>query len=400
MAKVFRKSTDQSGRAKVADAVTDMTGSIFSTLKWFVPSLAALFAVVGYVIESAYSSLLGGVGGGSTSLDYAGAAADFAYDLPTIAVDVIFSILDFDDQQGYLIFVGNGKTLVLLLAIGSLAWWLPWLIGWFGNSADHRQVRLIAPMVLMVLLGAKFVLWDAPLLRIESVVVGDSSVDYASSSWAPHDKSGINVDGWIRANASALWGKMVCSRNPSAPPGGGAVFDCQEGLPKDRRLMEEEFSVRFIACLLVATLSWRVARGGRSVWRQGGAICAFATILTLPYAYGKLLKPTVFEFGRIDLAAGVVDALAKQGESQAPMEGMVLVRRPNAVDFLVEGKGLCANGRGDYLVTRVWSVSNSQLLAVREISRRDVISWKVGHEQSALCLSASPPAAGGAKFNK
>ncbi len=353
--------------------------------KWLIPSAGVMFAVVGYIVESAHSSLLGGGISSSTGAGYAASAADFAYDLPTVVVDIFLSCLSLHcGKPESLSLGGHGVILLVALLLTSVAFWLPRCL----RGSLTKWSGAIAPLMLVILVAGKFIWLDAPMARIENVIV-TSNQNNGYMLNGEQNASGA-LDELIRARSYELWNHMVCSRNPSVPDEGKAAVVCSKDQEQNRLLIEGEFAARVLACAFVVMLSWKVARGSSAHWRQVLSLLGLITLLTLPYAYGKLLKPTVFEFGRIDLSRDLTGLLLPGEVRNEPLRAIVLARRSNAVDLLVELKGGCPGGI-TYLVTKVWSVSTSQLLSIREIYRHDVIAWKLSHRLPESCPPADPP---------
>lgn len=354
--------------------------------KWLIPSAAGLFAVVGYVIQSAHSSLLGGgiVAGEGSS--YSSAAADFFYDLPTIAADFLLSFMT--AQQMPL----GGHSLPLAIAAVLVT-----AVCWFTTGSRCRwkcSSQTAAPVLLVLLLVAKFVWLDAPMVRIDNVVIAANQDGDAMPGWRPPSAGTGVIDRLINHRAESIWRHMACGRNPALPAADTATVNCSGLLHQDRRLAEGEFTARLLACVLVALLAWRVGRGGAR-WRTVLSMAGLATLLSLPYAYGKLLKPTVFEYGKVELSPALIGALGQSTSISSPMRAVVLAKRAAAVDLLVKGIGQCANqGAGPgktYAVTKVWTVPNSQILSIREIFRIDVIAWKLSQENALNCSAARSP---------
>lgn len=354
--------------------------------KWLIPSAAGLFAVVGYVIQSAHSSLLGGgiVAGEGSS--YSSAAADFFYDLPTIAADGVLSFMTV--QQLPL----GGHALPLSIAAVLVA-----VVCWFTTGSRCRWTRCTraaAPVLLVLLLMAKFVWLDAPMVRIDNVVIAANQDGDAMPGWRPPSAGTGVIDRLINDRAESIWRHMACGRNPALPTAEPATVNCYGLAHLDRRLAEGEFTARLLACVLVALLAWRVGRGGAR-WQTLLSMAGLATLLSLPYAYGKLLKPTIFEYGKVELSPALNAALGQSASVSSPMLAVVLAKRAASVDLLVKGLGQCVN-QGDgtgktYVVTKVWTVPNSQVLSIHEIFRIDVIAWKLSQENASNCPDARSP---------
>lgn len=363
--------------------------SIGNLAKWLVPSVAGLFAVIGYVVRTAHASLLGGGIEPAEGSNYAAAAADFLYDLPAIAADLVLSVVGspwssgVDSPLG-----GHGFALGVATLVVSSAWWLPRLSARLGRPVP-RLARLLPPAMLMLALLGRFAWFDLPTARIENVLIAGNDGERASPGWQPACVANGGVDGWICHRTKALWLHIACSRDPVPPPGAQSTVDCSRFSYRDRRLVEGEFAARLLACAAIALLAWRVGRSG-STRQTALALLAGFSMLSLPHAYGKLLRPTIFEYGRVELSMPLAQAISPGASAPASKDAVVLAKRASAIDLLVVGMGQCVGTGSTYLVTKLWTVPNAQVLSVREIFSRDVIGWKLSQDQAANCRDPGP----------
>lgn len=382
--------------AQANDPLKDKSAlSIGDIAKWLVPSVAGLFAVTGYVVRTAHASLLGGGIESAEGSNYAAAAADFLYDLPAIAADLLLNTVgsprsgSIDAPLG-----GHGFALGVAALIVSSAWWVPRLLERLGRPVP-RLARLLPPAMLMLALLGRFAWFDLPIARIENVLIAGSDGNRASPGWQPACVGAGSVDGWICHRTKTLWLHIACSRDPTPPPGTKSTVDCSDFSYRDRRLVEGEFAARMLACAAIGLLAWRAGRSGST--RQAAlALLAGFSMLSLPHAYGKLLRPTIFEYGRVELSVPLAQAISPGASAPVSKDAVVLAKRASAIDLLVVGMGQCVGTQSTYLVTKLWTVPNAQVLSVREIFRRDVIGWKLSQDQAANCpgLPAFP---GGAR---
>lgn len=258
-----------------------------------------------------------------------------------------------------------------------------------------RMARLLPPTMLMLALVGRFAWFDLPMARIENVLIAGSEGERASPGWQPACIGPSSVDSLICHRTKTLWLHIACSRDPVPPPGIKSTVDCSRFSYRDRRLVVGEFAARMLACAAIALLAWRVGRAG-STKQATLALLAGFSMLSLPHAYGKLLRPTIFEYGRIELSVPLAQAISPGASAPASKNAIVLAKKASAIDLLVVGMGQCAGSQSTYLVTKLWTVPNAQVLSVREIFRRDVIGWKLSQDQAANC-SGPDPFPGGAR---
>lgn len=363
--------------------------SIGNTAKWLVPSVAGLFAVVGYVVRSAHTSLLGNGIELADGSNYAAAAADFFYDMPALAANLVLDGAGSTwSDGGAATLGGHGIALGVSALVVSSVWWLPRLSARLGRPLP-KIARLFAPAMLMLALVSRFVWFDLPLARIENVLLAGNDGERASPGWQPVCIGTSSVDRLICRRTQTLWLHIACSRDPAQLAGTKSTVDCKGFTNRDRRLVEGEFAARILACAGIAFLAWRVGRSGSR--RQSAlALLAGLSMLSLPYAYGKLLRPTTFEYGRIELSTTLAQAISPGSSAPLGINAIVLAKKPSAIDLLVEGKGKCVGSTSTYVVTQVWTVPNAQVLSVREIFRLDAIGWKLSLDQASDCPPLDP----------
>jgi hypothetical protein len=156
-----------------------------------------------------------------------------------------------------------------------------------------------------------------------------------------------------------------------------------------RSLPQSEFVAHLVASLLVMAVAI-VAIGQRPAWICAIGLAGIAYLLTLPYAYGKLVAQTYFEFGQVDFSPSLSDALRDElGPGGLPIHAIVLARRATEVELLVIRTGICGKTEHreagtehrEYKAARVWTIPNAQLASIREIYPEDVIAWKVQNEK-------------------
>lgn len=393
------------GRRTGGASLEQAASSAFDLAKWLIPSVTGLFAVIGYIVRSAHSGLIGREVDFASGPGYAGAASDFARDLPTIAIDALLDVgqsLSFAGHARELVIAGAALALVLALA----AW----------ARKRERFVPLAKGLAVVTLLGLllwKFAVLDAPLTKVEGIVIatGAGLVETGQpTTWSIQAQAvpanaaaqpGEALQRFIAAKAECAFRSIVRTR--TRPPGSTLTSlpaqgpqECPADAETRADLQRGEFVSRMVASALVAGLALLVIRQ-RTLWANLVGFIGLASLLTLPYAYGKLMVPSYFEVGRVLLAEPLVKAsgLKPVLPQDQGIDAIVLSRRGAEVDLLVMAPGICPGDTADgkprmYQVGRLWTVPNSQILSIREIHREDVIAWKLHNEKGCGESNARP----------
>lgn len=371
-------------------------------VKWLVPSFAVLFVLVGYVVHSAHESLLGFPttdGGQFEKSAFSADAADFLRDLLTTIGQLVF-----DDLLAGRLPLGGHGWLIFSCLLGAL---IAVAVGRLRGLRDRP--RLVAGMrcvLLAALFSAKFIMLDAPMSHLENVVVGSAelrAVDDAKLGSPPAhqqwqilgDSAGIEGD--VRRRTADLWQRMVCSRvagltfehNPDYSGANcrtTASTNISAGDQTRDALIESfewarvgQYVANILASLFIATIAVGLLRS-RLLLPNILALLALFSLLSVPYSYGKLMKPLDFAFARITLAKEAT-------HTPSPIYGFLIARTADYTDLLEAVDEPCSDGMRREL--RFTSLPVGQIVAVEQIYRRDLITWKV--ENEAPCPGAPSP---------
>jgi hypothetical protein len=117
------------------------------------------------------------------------------------------------------------------------------------------------------------------------------------------------------------------------------------------------------------------------------ALLALAYLLTLPYDYGKLIKPVDYTYALVRFQAGTLLG-GNEGGSNKPdsVNGFVIASGGSQVTLLLAVDEQCSTGSSTVL--RFASVPASRLLSIEQIYERDVITWSLLKEKK--CPTVSP----------
>lgn len=370
-----------------SDASNELSKSV---AKWLIPSFGVLFALVGYVVHMAHRSLLGFPAGadGAPSGGYATDAADFLRYVLTLVGDEFVALASFRGVP-----LGGHGLAVALCGLAAAAA-VGYAMSKYGR-ADARRATRVLGVVLFVLLSTKFVSFDAPLMRIENVIVG---VGIAGNPGTPEQartqpfssrvrEAGTGpVDTFIAGRATEVWRLLVCSRIgvPVANnPEFGGKQGCKGGTDGNKRLLRGEFNVQLLFGLMIALCGTMLLRF-RAPAATAAALLAFAYLLTVPYAYGKLVKPVDFVYALVRFAPESLRGQEKKGEVYA----FVVSRTSGDATLLEAIPEQCSTG--DSTVLRFSSLPMSKVAAIEQIYLRDVFTWAVLKQSACPTLSRYP----------
>lgn len=371
-----------------------------SLVNWLVPTTGVLAGCVGWVVNSAHRSLLGfPTDEGGFDAGRASDAADFARDLLTRLADLPVSLSSGEPVP----LAGEGAVLAVsaLLLAGVL---------WAGARAPRWLGRIgLVPLLVALLLGlsaVKFLHFDAPVMRLENVIVGPidfgappplapaSTAAPAAPASAPAAGPG-RVEQLIGQRTGALWRALVCSRMAGvvlddASPLAQAPCKGSADTPADlRQAFSQQLQGEFNARLAMAVL---IAAGALCLLAVAGmpgrvlAVLLLACQLTVPYAWGKLLMPVDYMFAHLRL-------LPAAGEPPLRTEAhaFVLSREGGMFTLLQDSIETCSAEGSTSVSMRFSMVPASRVLVVEQIYRRDVIDWASRTERRCPDIQPPPP---------
>lgn len=353
--------------------------------KWLVPSATVLFGVIGYVIQNAQSELLG-LPTDSDKPSYFSSAADFLRDIVTIAVDCLIGLLHLQLPMAGHFWILLPATLLTAAVLGG-SWWS-------GIAARWRGRAVLA--VLGCVLAWKFIALDAPLSKVSNVIIGldqsgnapeeSGSLGQTFTQRLAASGHGSVIEAHLAERAKFLYDEVICSRISADAAQLHTDFRdsavCRRGQPKNRDGIRGEFISQLWATGLIALLAVALLRLPASS-RIGPtmAIIALGYSLTVPYAYGKLMKSTYFDFGLLHLAGDTAATPKAYG-------ALVLSRGSAGANLLIATEHGCSNSPESGWTTTMSSISASQIVSIEQIYRQDVITWSVLNEHDCPVLAA------------
>jgi hypothetical protein len=361
--------------------------------KWLVPSVGALFVVIGFIAQTAQDSLLGLGLSHPGSDTYISAGADFFLVLISTVVNAFESAVSFHAVS----FDGFFWWLLVLSVLAALV---------FRRSSRGASATA-ALLLLVVLLLGKFLMFDAPLLTIHDVVLRSPPTAQKKLSFVESLRQG--TEPLVRTRAKSLKEEILCSRvKDGLPPNAAIACTTFTTAPQYARALNGEFLDQIWATALIVLTGAAVLRTAhRSHTASGAAVLALLYVLMLPYAYGKLQRYALFNVGQVvissDLARHLVTepdlALPKPVPDAQPIApqsmmalpappppapapqdatqnlGVLILSRDSAiVDVLVVRSAGCGGGGQSQRIARS-TFAAGQVLAVEELYQDDVVAW-------------------------
>lgn len=370
---------------------------------WLIPSVSALFLVIGYVVQSAQDSLLGF----PSDVDFPNG---YLIDSANFIRDSIYLLLE-RAQTGF----SNSGLLhhPILLSFAVLVAIATRLL----SSAPSRWAAVAlraAQLLLLVLLVSKFLTLDAPLLRVENLLSTPSSsvVGQEDAYWSlltlkdartlarnhffvrPGSQA-TGLERFVGSRSADIFDQIVCSRLSPAVSGHIDRFatsklcgDQNAEIDLREDLQDEVLANVVVLILLGVDLVILTRMPRRSALT--GLACLFVGLacFAAPYAYGKLIKSTDFEFGIVrptdilvaKLAAPDVAIIAPK---RTTFDAALLSSRSDGIKFLSLRTAPCSvppGGNGPNTTQRLSlsRVSTDQILSFEEIQTQDVISMAAG----------------------
>jgi hypothetical protein len=350
--------------------------------KWLIPSAAVLFAAIGYVAQSAQASLLGVESAERESTAYFNSAADFVRD--GVIRLLSWPLSEFQTPRLY-------RPVLMTSAIVAVA-----VAVWVAHSrfgANRRRVTLAA-LAIVGVVAFKFVLMDAPLLKIQDLVSSREDSCWALVARADRPRAScaeIMAAAWPESvmwnQASEIAGELVCSR-VTARAAAQLPYDishsraCSRDMDQNKVALSDEFlSNLFLEFLTILGALVVLRRATHNTPATASCLLVLFYGLTAPYAYGKIGMTQLFDYGD----ARISEALQKSYRDESPyilsdkgwLPGVILHKDDKGASILTIRADLCQGANPVTMKQRasLSYVAGSQLMSFDEINRLDVITW-------------------------
>lgn len=357
--------------------------------KWLVPSVTALFLVIGYVIHASHQALLG------LDFEYPGTTESISATAEYLR-HLVVTFVEFAVRPG--VFWSSWWEIALIACLPLLGLVLAAvkrarrLLAAEGPSALDLQVsntdRALMGIGVIVVTFGSVALYELPLTRIEQALVrGPTSLE---SRLAPVAISTYSVpERQISDRARSIWQDMVCLRVGEHAVGflsTGLNIKCGEGAQKTHKQRIDNFYLQnALIKVVVATVSLSLFFRARTIpFTVVNGLILIYCVLSIPYAYGKLVHSTEVERGRIYFKSPIIETSsegadtplgAQAGNKGNVLAALILSRGQENMKLYVSKEVPCLSPTGPrhQYEWRVWEGSNTEILAIKDIERRDII---------------------------
>jgi len=385
-------------------AETDINGrsaASASIAKWFVPSVAILFGAIGYIVVFAQESLLGVEASGLNNGDYLKNAAEFVR-------ESVLRLLSWPTSWPDRILLGHPVLMPYAIFSVGVAIWGIRRSATFPRAAS-RAAAAGSTLAIISIVLFKFVVMDAPLLKIENLVsrsdVGCWALvavpGAAPEATCPEMAASSGIDRLVWHNAAEIAGKLVCSRVTAAAaaqlsPMIAKRKSCMRGMEENRNSLSDEFVCNlFLGILTVCAALYVLRRSGGSRGAAFGCIAVLLYVVTAPYSYGKVGTAQLFDFGNARISPSLSESYHAEDPAlvseHRSIQGVILRRDATGASILTMRAAACPeapNGATTPPEQRasLSFIPTSQLVSFDEILKIDLITWLASQQRRCPAL--------------
>jgi hypothetical protein len=367
--------------------------------KWLIPSVAILFGVVGYVVQTAQESLLGVQSAAHEGSAYLNSAADFVRDA---VVQLLSSPLHFASHRPWLLLFSVIVTALAIVATSSRR---------LRTRFGRRRVVAVAAFAILLVVGVKFLMMDAPLLKIQNLANSSDNACWTLIAQensrplpCPAKMAAKGAEALVWSESSQIAGEIVCSRIEDAkalPEAISRSVACQppkKGQNQQQKMVQNKTALtdEFICNLVIEIVTIAAAlvvfrRAGHNFGATMACLLVLFYGLSAPYAYGKVGMTQLFDAGdariRPDLKASYTAEDPKMIMGEDRLKGIILEKDAGGVSILVMREGGCPlNPDGTPAPSQVRAsssyLSRDQLLSFDQLEKVDLILWLASQQRN------------------
>lgn len=365
--------------------------SSWDVAKWLIPSVSALFIVVGYIAKFAHFAFLGFDPGLLEPNEYIATTGDFlrwTLHLPESGWAAWRHALW---DAPHLISV----VPALILGIGVHIW------RYRSRTREQADLRLrhraqnLTVTALLCVLVLRVVALDAPIARLEgalaaNIVWRDSG---PGGSTPQYDRLSERLDSemedasWpsrlLASRASTIWDAKRCNHQPVLHGQDKVKRSCSSVASEG--VEDGEGLAHLLANLMLLTLAIWVLLDHSSVWRTSIAWLAIFSCMALAITFGKLGHSLQYEYTYVGLKTAsnfATDTASTQQTSldtEHLLEGVVLHSDKSWTTVAVQEVQGCESA------VKIWRVANSEVLWERDIFKTDILLWSASKTSTADC---------------
>lgn len=347
--------------------------------KWLIPSVGALFIIVGYVAKRAHYAYLGFSPGLLEPNQYIATAADFFRYLLRLPVGGVGAWRHALTDVAHLLSV----VPALLLLAACLVW--QWKARNFKpGTTDCRRRLDFFFLALIVVTILRLVALDAPVGKLEGSLIAVAEVTAAEDMPSAESRNLIearlrigqasdsSVEKWASSRALMLWAAVRCARHSAvliaAPVGADTL--CRDH-SVTHAMVDGEGLAHLLMVLVIVVIAWLILRADSRRARVLVAWLSIFSCISMAATYGKLGHSLTYEFVEIALESSM-DATDKSSDASKLLHGVVLHADG---DWTTVARSQVRAGCFGHI--EILRVSNSQILWQRDIFNTDLVFWSV-----------------------
>lgn len=379
-----RRDVPQSNAQSMGSAQSDVAGIV----KWVVPSIGALATIFGFVSESAHQGLLGMELGDLGVRAYVWSAAQFLREIVSTLATAWF-------EPGFFVPEWSPLAALQVFSLVLLA-----VVALHNRLVVSKFVRpmLRSPHLALILLFLLSVwrigVMDLPLTRLENLLGrGSTSIE---NTLKQSEKASIVERGIVR-RATEMFELTVCSRVSSRKFEPRALTNCSTNRNYKMELMRIFlFAIGLSSCfILTACMLWK--RLGFAAVILILTPLTFQATLAPAYLYGKLIQPTNYDSGLVQLRTDVsltqiysTKTIPSAMNNPLPEKfrtAIILAENDKFLTLYVNQPKDCPDGAPVYEWVP-WRVAISEVVLIRDIATLDVVEERI--KQSSCPQSPIP----------
>lgn len=240
------------------------------------------------------------------------------------------------------------------------------------------------------MIAVKFLALDVALARVTNVVVGDpEKIDFTTGKPLPLGaQNGTWTASRVDGYATSLGNSIRCSRvNPDMAKLNAALQaapECALGKQYNANRLIGTYNAHLAMMALIFIAAGMVLHFRPGRIERMLALLGILYGLSIPYAYGKLIDSTFFDFGVVHLTPTV----PVEGAGPAPTQqsAVILARGSGGASLLILQRNECPGSdpkdpTRNALIARRW-IAQSGFASIEQIYSTDVIKWAVSNARS------------------
>jgi hypothetical protein len=249
-------------------------------------------------------------------------------------------------------------------------------------------------LLLTLLIMMKFFTLDVPLARVTNVVMGDpEKIDFTTGKPVPLGAQHLNwTTGRVDRYANSLANSIRCSRvNPDMAKLNASLQEseeCRLGEQYNADVLIGTYNADIAMMILIVIAVAMVLHNRPSRAERILAVLGIIYGLSIPYAYGKLIDSTFFDYGVVHLTPAASADSTGPAPTRAPAQqhAIILARGSGGASLLVLDSSPCPGSDPkdptmNALVAHRW-IAQSGFVSIEQIYATDIIKWAASNARA------------------